>query len=94
MKILSLTAGAASMYCGSCLQGNTLAAALRRAGEEATLVPLYTPLRTDEDDVSAARIAFGAWLHSAHENMPQLIVDQDQADDVWAYLSSLEGGGE
>jgi glycosyltransferase involved in cell wall biosynthesis len=47
------------MYCGSCLQGNTLAAALRRAGEDATLVPLYTPLRTDEDDVSVARVAFG-----------------------------------
>ncbi len=48
MNIVLLTAGAGGMYCGSCLQGNTLAAALRRAGEEVTLVPLYTPLRTDE----------------------------------------------
>jgi glycosyltransferase involved in cell wall biosynthesis len=59
MNIALLTAGAGGMYCGSCLQGNTLAAALRRAGENAALVPLYTPLRTDEHDVSAARVAFG-----------------------------------
>ena len=32
MKIVHLVAGAGSMYCGSCLHGNTLAAALRAAG--------------------------------------------------------------
>jgi glycosyltransferase involved in cell wall biosynthesis len=47
------------MYCGSCLHGNTLAAALRSAGEDVVLVPLYTPLRTDEEDVSISRVAFG-----------------------------------
>lgn len=46
------------MYCGSCLHGNTLAAALRAAGEEVTLVPLYTPLRTDEVNQSVDRVAF------------------------------------
>ena len=32
MKILSLTAGAAAMYCGSCLRDNALTAELRRMG--------------------------------------------------------------
>jgi len=31
MKIVQLVAGAGGMYCGSCLHGNTLAAALKRA---------------------------------------------------------------
>ena len=47
------------MYCGSCLHGNTLVAALREAGEDALLVPVYTPLRTDERNVSIDRVAFG-----------------------------------
>ncbi|MBI5087169.1 MAG: glycosyltransferase family 4 protein [Acidobacteria bacterium] len=60
MRILSLTAGAASMYCGSCLRDNNLAAELRRMGHDITLVPLYTPTRTDEPSESAgAHILFG-----------------------------------
>jgi glycosyltransferase involved in cell wall biosynthesis len=59
MKIVHLVAGAGGMYCGSCLLGHTLAAALRRRGEDALLVPLYLPLRTDEPDVSLPRIFFG-----------------------------------
>jgi glycosyltransferase involved in cell wall biosynthesis len=59
MKIVYLTAGAAGMYCGACLHDNTLAAALRGAGEDLLLVPLYTPIRTDEPDVSYHRVFFG-----------------------------------
>jgi glycosyltransferase involved in cell wall biosynthesis len=59
MRILYLASGAGDMYCGSCLQGNTLAAAVRKAGEDAILAPLYTPLRTDEDNQSIDRMAFG-----------------------------------
>ena len=47
------------MYCGSCLHGNTLAAALSAAGQDCTLAPMYAPLRTDEESVSIGRIAFG-----------------------------------
>jgi glycosyltransferase involved in cell wall biosynthesis len=59
MKIVYLAAGAGSMYCGSCLHGNTLAAALCAAGQDCLLVPMYTPIRTDEPGVSIKRIAFG-----------------------------------
>ena len=52
MKILSLTAGAARMYCGSCLRDNALAAELVRQGHDVRLQPLYTPTRTDEPNVS------------------------------------------
>jgi len=59
MKIAYIAAGAANMYCGSCLHDNTLAAALLRRGEEILLIPTYTPLRTDEPNVSQRRLFLG-----------------------------------
>jgi glycosyltransferase involved in cell wall biosynthesis len=59
MKIVYLAAGAANMYCGSCLHDNTLAAALLALGEDVLLVPTYTPLRTDEENVSEEHLFFG-----------------------------------
>lgn len=59
MRITYLTAGAAGMYCGTCMQDNTLAAAMRTRGCDVLLVPLYTPIRTDETDVSIDRIFYG-----------------------------------
>lgn len=60
MRVVYLTAGAAGMYCGSCMRDNTLAAALRAQGRDVLLVPLYTPIRTDEADVSEACVLYGA----------------------------------
>lgn len=60
MKIAYIGAGAAGMYCGTCLHDNTLAAALRNLGHDVTLIPTYTPLRTDEEDVSIDHVFYGA----------------------------------
>jgi hypothetical protein len=59
MRIASITAGAAGMYCGSCMRDNTLVAALGKLGHDALLIPTYTPIRTDEDDVSQRHVFFG-----------------------------------
>ena len=59
MKIAYITAGAAGMFCGSCMHDNTLVAALRAQGHDALLIPTYTPIRTDEADVSQERVFFG-----------------------------------
>ena len=59
MKITYLTAGAGGMYCGSCISDNALAAALSGRGHDVTLLPLYTPTRTDEENVSQHRVFFG-----------------------------------
>ena len=59
MKILFITAGAAGMYCGSCLRDNALAAELKARGHDVVLVPLYTPTLTDEPNVSEERVFFG-----------------------------------
>ena len=56
MRVLLLAAGAGGMYCGSCMHDNRLAAALRARGRDVTLFPLYTPLKTDEPDVSSRRV--------------------------------------
>ena len=60
MRILSLTAGAATMYCGSCLRDNALANELIARGHEVTLLPVYTPTVTDEPNASEKnRVFFG-----------------------------------
>jgi glycosyltransferase involved in cell wall biosynthesis len=60
MRIAYVGAGAAGMYCGSCLHDNTLAAALMRLGHEVVLLPAYTPMRTDEEGVAADHVVYGA----------------------------------
>ena len=59
MRIAYVAAGAAGMVCGTCIRDNALAAALIERGEDVVLIPTYTPIRTDEEDVSLDRVFFG-----------------------------------
>lgn len=59
MRVAIVTAGAAGMFCGSCLNDNTLARALTAMGHEALLVPTYTPITTDNPDASLKRVFMG-----------------------------------
>lgn len=59
MQIAYITAGAAGMFCGSCMHDNTLTAELAAQGHDALLIPTYTPITTDEKDVSERRVFFG-----------------------------------
>jgi glycosyltransferase involved in cell wall biosynthesis len=52
MTIIQLTPGAGGMFCGNCFHDNTLVAALRELGHDATMLPLYLPIRLDEADQS------------------------------------------
>ena len=70
MRIAYITAGAGGMYCGSCLHDNTLAAAMLELGEDVVLVPTYTPLRTDEPNVSIRRVFFGGINVYLQEKVP------------------------
>lgn len=58
-RVIYLTAGAAGMYCGSCMHDNAVTRGLLKRGVNIQLLPLYTPIRTDEEDVSVDRIFFG-----------------------------------
>jgi glycosyltransferase involved in cell wall biosynthesis len=59
MRVAYVTAGAAGMFCGSCMRDNTLARTLRRQGVDVTLLPTFTPIRTDEEDTSIDRVFLG-----------------------------------
>lgn len=59
MRICIITAGGAGMFCGSCMQDNTLVRSLRMAGADALLLPTYTPIRVDEDNASSGQVFMG-----------------------------------
>jgi len=59
MKVAYITAGAAGMYCGTCIHDNMMATVLKKHGHNVTLIPTYTPTRTDEANVSMNRVFFG-----------------------------------
>jgi glycosyltransferase involved in cell wall biosynthesis len=48
MRLVHLTAGTGSFFCGTCLRDHALVKALRRLGHDALLVPLYLPLVLDD----------------------------------------------
>ena len=60
------------------MHGNTLAAALRKAGADVILAPVYTPLRTDEENVSIDRLAMGGINVYLDESLP-----------LWRWMPSL-----
>ena len=69
------------MYCGSCLRDNAMAAELLRRGHDVTLVPLYTPLLTDEPNVTRPHVLFGGisvylQQHSAFFRRTPRLVDR------------------
>ncbi len=59
MKVAYITAGAAGMYCGTCIHDNTVATMLKKQGHNVALIPTYTPTRTDEENVSLNRVFYG-----------------------------------
>ncbi len=94
MKILSITAGAAGMYCGSCFRDNAVAAELLRQGHDVTLLPVYTPTRTDEPNVSESRVLFGGFSvylqqrYGLFRMMPRLL---DRLWDAPGVIRALAG---
>jgi len=61
MNILLLTPGTGNFYCGSCLRDHAMVRALRTAGHDARLVPMYLPQVFDipAADTSSGEIFFG-----------------------------------
>lgn len=60
MKLLFLTPGTGSYYCGVCMRDNALAKQLCADGHDAVLLPLYLPLTLEEAPASPdAPVFFG-----------------------------------
>ena len=83
MKLLYLTAGAADMYCGSCLRDNALAAALMARGHDVVLMPIYTPTTTDEKNVSQTRVFFGGISVYLEQHIPLFRHTPAFLDRLW-----------
>ena len=90
MRILALTAGAANMYCGSCLRDNALAAELMAQGHDVTLMPLYTPTLTDEVNVSSKRVLFGGISVYLEQHLAPFRFTPAWLDRLWDSLPVLK----
>ena len=71
-RVVYLTAGAGGMYCGSCMNDNTLARGLTELGVDVQLVPTYTPITTDEQDFSIDKVYFGGINVYLQQKLPLL----------------------
>jgi len=93
MRLLQFTAGAGAMYCGSCLHSNTLALHLAAKGADVTLVPLYTPTRTDERNASTGRVFFGGVSVFLEQKVPFLRRTPKIFDAFWDSKAALHAVG-
>src|SRR5256885_4999550 len=59
LRIAILAAGAAGMYCGSCIRDNALAMALKAMGQDCVMIPLYTPVKTDTPNAAIGQVYYG-----------------------------------
>lgn len=94
MRLLSITAGAGAMYCGSCLRDNALAAELMARGHDVSLLPVYTPTLTDEPNVSDHRVFFGGISVYLQQHVPLFRHTPAIFDRVWdapAVLRTVAG---
>jgi glycosyltransferase involved in cell wall biosynthesis len=84
MKLLFLTPGTGSYYCGVCMRDNALAKQLCATGHDAFLLPLYLPLTLEESAASPdAPVFFGglnvylqqrfAWFRNAPRWLDRLV---------------------
>ena len=95
MRLLSITAGAGAMYCGSCLRDNALAAELMARGHDVALLPVYTPTRTDEANVSGHRVFMGGVSVYLQQHVPLFRHTPAILDRVWdapVVLRAVAGG--
>jgi glycosyltransferase involved in cell wall biosynthesis len=72
MRIAYIAAGAGGMLCGSCIRDNALVKALQDRGHDALLLPIYTPLRTDDENVASKRVFYGAINVYLQQKLPWL----------------------
>lgn len=71
------------MYCGSCLRDNALASELILRGHDVILLPVYTPTRTDEPNVSNEKVFFGGISVYLEQYVPLFRRSPKWLDRLW-----------
>lgn len=59
LHVAIITSGGAGMFCGACMHDNTWTKAMINQGAEATLIPTYTPIRVDEQNMASSQVFLG-----------------------------------
>ncbi len=77
MKYAYIATGAANMYCGSCMRDNTLVAAMKTLGHDVVMLPMYTPLRVDEESASEDHVFYGGVEAYLLQQYPQKSIWRD-----------------
>ena len=80
------------MYCGSCLRDNALAAELMARGHDVSLLPVYTPTRTDEPNVSDERVFFGGISVYLQQHVPLFRKTPAILDLLWDSAAGHQRG--
>lgn len=70
ITVAYITAGGAGMFCGSCMRDNTVARAMHHQGHDVHLIPMYTPIRVDEENVSEQTLFYGGINVYMEQNVP------------------------
>lgn len=99
MKILFIIPGAGdSFYCGNCFRDNLQVSALRKAGHDAIVMPLYLPLkdisfRADTPLFFPATTYYVAQKFFGKKGMPrwmERLTDSEVCLDVASSMSGVE----
>ena len=59
LHVAIITSGGAGMFCGACMHDNTWTKSMINQGAEATLIPTYTPIRVDEENMTGSPVFLG-----------------------------------
>ncbi|MFT5126844.1 MAG: glycosyltransferase involved in cell wall biosynthesis [Rhodothermales bacterium] len=59
MRIIQITPGTGTFYCGSCLRDHALVSELQARGHDVTMVPMYLPLVLDGEKSPDSPLFFG-----------------------------------
>lgn len=97
MKILFITPGSGdSFYCGNCFRDNLQATALRKAGHDVIIMPLYLPLRQASFQANTPLFFPATTFYTAQKffpkrTMPKWLQRLTGSDRMLQLASSLSG---
>ena len=84
MRLVLITPGTGSYYCGVCLRDNALVKALNELGHQTTMLPMYLPLLTDEpSQADNSSLVFGGINVYLQQKSPIFRKTPEWLDDLF-----------
>ena len=95
--LIAVTSGADAQQPGDPLKGSALAQSVCarchavRSGQMRSPNPMAPSLSNVANWPGMTEMALRAWLLSSHRTMPNIVLDNNETNDVTAYILSLQG---